>query len=83
MRLRPGQCAEGGDLHLGAHRRGFLHLLHGHPDDLEFRVGDDDAVAAGITRRLDDRQGFLSGRVPSLDDEFLRGAFLQDLAHGR
>jgi hypothetical protein len=83
MRLRAGQCAERGDLHLRAHRRRLVHLIHGHPDDLELRVGDDDAVAAGITRRFDDRQGLLSGRVPSLDDERLRGALLQDLAHGR
>src|SRR5213596_3637501 len=80
--LRPHKGPHRVDLHLGAHRRGLSHLLGRHVDDLELGMGHHDPVAAGVTRRLDDRQRLGGRRVARAEDELLLGADLPDLAQG-
>src|SRR5437773_1393382 len=80
--LRPHEGPHRVDLQLRAHRRGLPHLLGRHVDNLELGMGHHDPVAAGVTRRLDDREHLGGRRVARAEDELLLGADLPDLAQG-
>src|SRR5215470_5979036 len=54
MRLRTHQYTHRTQFELGAHRRGLLHLLEAHIDNLELSMSDNHAVHAGIAASLDD-----------------------------
>src|SRR5439155_7624758 len=81
--LRPHEGPHRVDFQLRAHRRGPPHLLGRHVDDIELGVRRDDTVAAGVARRLDDREHLGRRRVARAEHELLLGADLGDLAKRR
>src|SRR5262249_59009320 len=58
MRLRAHQYTHRAEFELGTHRGGLLHLIEAHVDDFELRMGDDQAIDAGVAASRDDGERF-------------------------